>query len=582
MNDEFNIFLNNKKISKEKIDTALIVNENELKINLECPICYDICYNNLMCSECHVVFCYDCFFPLNKCPCCSIKEVKKVGTELFPISNIFQSMVVKCKNSKCQKIGNLLEMDKHKIKCHYENQKCPDECGKNIEFINIPKHLYNDCDLNKLQCISCDLTFSLERYKIHSEFCKSIKTLCENCIGYHDNGEECFMNLEICKKCKFPDLSSAYRNNTHVCKIMCEIDSIYLLNYLDKLKTSMHNKLLTNYSEKENKFTNNLERLENIRKKILLFYDEIDSKFKEEKKNLNQNVENCIIKCKNKILEIIEYLTINKKNMEMKIKNYGLEIESFEKDNKNTKTMTSLMYKSDILDFESKIFVNESFLYFSENPNFNEIRIKNEQMNMDFSNVDFDKGKYENIEIEFKRKNMLILKDQTYSFMNDNNKETRILNSQKILCECKVSKLEKQKKCKSCQLIYCTVCKSNSNISQQEICTCNNITDICADCSVNKCKSCDSYVCGSCYYKCFSEACDNIFCERCICLNKMQISAKHKSCNFTPCKDCSNPIYCIFKSIKCKCGKRVCTFCYISNHDEHSNFDFKNKKYLNN
>lgn len=591
MNDEFKLFINKKKIAKEKIDTSLILNENELQFNLECPVCLEISYDNLICSECLAIYCFDCLNPLKKCPSCCNKDFNKVGTDHFPILLVFQSMMIKCKNHNCNKIGNLIEMEYHKDNCIYETIKCRDQCGKSIELCNIYKHYINDCELNKFQCVWCNSTFFYSEYIVHLKNCSTNKEMCVNCTGYHNNNENCYMYVEICNLCKIPDIKLFLENKTHICQNQEEIDELSILTYFEKLFSYLNSNLLSNYNERELLYKLNFDTFINIKNKIINFHDEIENTLNNELKHIKINENNLIINYKNKMCDTIELLSKELRNINIQINEIMNNIEKYTEECRNNFKITNLLYNSEVFNLENKIYINDSISHFSSKlseSNVNENNSINSKLitsNLDINNLicnNFgDRGKYQNIEVEFKRNNKLVLKDTFISFMNDNNKETRILNSQKILCECNSLSLGKQKLCKCCKIIYCIECKSGYNSNQKESCGCQDPVDICFDCSIHKCSSCNSSICGNCYYKCFSNSCFNIYCERCICLNKIQISAKHKSCNFNPCKDCSNPIECIFKSIKCKCGKRVCTICYISSHDEHSNFDFRNKKYQN-
>lgn len=72
--------------------------------------------------------------------------------------------------------------------------------------------------------------------------------------------------------------------------------------------------------------------------------------------------------------------------------------------------------------------------------------------------------------------------------------------------------------------------------------------------------------------KCYSGACNNVFCQDCFSRNHYQTRAASCSCNYFACDFCGKKKICIMSTILCGgCDKRVCSGCYYQQHIEHGN-----------
>lgn len=70
--------------------------------------------------------------------------------------------------------------------------------------------------------------------------------------------------------------------------------------------------------------------------------------------------------------------------------------------------------------------------------------------------------------------------------------------------------------------------------------------------------------------KCYSDYCENIFCRDCYQRNSYQARGSTCKCSYWDCDFCGNKKICIISTILCNfCDKRMCSDCYISQHQSH-------------
>ena len=71
-------------------------------------------------------------------------------------------------------------------------------------------------------------------------------------------------------------------------------------------------------------------------------------------------------------------------------------------------------------------------------------------------------------------------------------------------------------------------------------------------------------------YKCYSDFCNNIFCQDCYSRNNYQTRAASCKCSYFDCESCSRKKICIMSTIFCNsCEKRICNQCYTLQHQTH-------------
>ena len=313
-------------------------------------------------------------------------------------------------------------------------------------------------------------------------------------------------------------------------------------------------------TRKENIIKNKVETLKNLNSDRILLIEELTEKL-------------------NKIASIDESLTLefenNRKQMlsdyDLKMSINNINIQFYE-----TNCYLNIIKSTnkDILsDSEIKSEIVNSNIFDSQIGSINLANHSNKNSDFDFGKKQHELNKFKVI---FKRDKVMKVKIANYDY---NLEEYRNLTNNEVNCLCR--KEDSPKTCESCSTKYCISCKAfdlntlleNKKTSKKTTvisCNCFDRSNSCKDCTV-ECSSCEKRLCGQCYFKCYFEGCSNIYCQRCIELNKHQIRPKNSDCIFSKCKDCNETIKCIMSSVLCsKCDKRICSKCFIVNHDDHN------------
>lgn len=169
--------------------------ENSLKNakDYECPVCFCLPINPLMCSICNVIVCEKCLNLFNQ----NRQIRKKTGVinnicisckqnfNSLPLSklvnNTINSLLLECPlDEKCKKCFNYESYSNHRSKCDFEkfNFQCL-RCNQIIlekekiifdkSKIILAKHHFDECIEREINCAKCSLSIKFPNLKSHEE-----------------------------------------------------------------------------------------------------------------------------------------------------------------------------------------------------------------------------------------------------------------------------------------------------------------------------------------------------------------------------------------------------------------------------
>ena len=181
--------------------------------NFECPICTNIAFDPVTCSECKGLFgkkCLDsCLLNSDKCPragCPNFKPIKNDHTSM----KILSILKFKCAYPDCNNILNYENFYSHIEKCIFKSYRCKGEGCKfvgNIEDISI--HVEFTCEKSLKKCEYCNELHVVLDFEEHLKKCDYKPVSCEYCtkkvfsveLNKHIK-DDCLQVLVQCKYCK--------------------------------------------------------------------------------------------------------------------------------------------------------------------------------------------------------------------------------------------------------------------------------------------------------------------------------------------------------------------------------------------
>ncbi|CDW90108.1 traf-type zinc finger family protein [Stylonychia lemnae] len=146
---------------KRLIGTSKINKEDKrAQDQLDCPICMQILFNPVECSNCQKCFCADCAQSWidsgksDKCPLCQVKLVTK-QPHRFVKEFIEGSLFQGCTQVECK------------------------QYNESIKYIDLIKHYQFQCDQIMVSCpLKCGDQYQRKYRKNHLEYCRNIKQIC--------------------------------------------------------------------------------------------------------------------------------------------------------------------------------------------------------------------------------------------------------------------------------------------------------------------------------------------------------------------------------------------------------------------
>ena len=435
-----------------KIDSNDIANAKDISLlqSLICSICISIPTNPVFCHECDNIFCPDCSANFKTCPLCRKSFVSSPCDKKSIIMEQINEIRMKCKYNQ-QGCNELLSIDKkeyHESKCDYRTKKC-DKCHKQVVIFQIEKHLFEDCDMNKVQCFLCGNSFSIGKLTAHLKECKDIT-------------EKIIKKIDKCDKCKKLKFSSEY----HQC--VFKDDNYYYNKMIAEMKLLMQEKVKDN----KKKIKELYKKAYNIMKKTKQSYERVIM-------NLDKEIE-------------------SKKNSLSQIKQMRIS--------KIKKCID--FYKKDTLKIEKSIVIKEhefndiKNLLFSFQP----LLINQITNNVSLSQSEIDLRSHI---IDFNLPNNI---EESISSIKVVPKEPiNIIQKVKGICQICLKESDSIHKCNNCNKNLCSCCQSkcNNELSSENY-YCSNCFSQCSICgrrSCNKCikhcfnPQCKNLFCPSCYNK---------------------------------------------------------------------------------
>lgn len=270
----------------------LMVENEDFKKLIECPICFKILNEPLTCKKCAKSFCKNCINlslqSTKNCPCCGaiFNSNKIMGQATRNQLNICK---FKCfyKNKGCQEIISYSNFFEHINKCNkgdyicnnikyswkinedkkfspnkFEGEKCKFKGNKN----DLEKHSI-ECGLEKIYCSCCEKIFYSIDIRNHCEICYKKKGKCPYCgkeiilFDYENHYKNFCEEVEInCNKCEMKFLR---KNSKKHNKLEClenqvknlKNENIILKEEIKIIKEDIKpiKTLLQNKRERENK-----------------------------------------------------------------------------------------------------------------------------------------------------------------------------------------------------------------------------------------------------------------------------------------------------------------------------------------
>ena len=269
-----NFSINPIKELKNGIPYDIVLTEID-KSTLEtitCPICLNLAWDIIDCSNCGFIFCKKCIDESiakvdNSCPVC--RQSPFQSTECKTIKKIISKYKLKCPNIPCNENPEYSEYITHQEKCKFRKYHCNNE-GCNFETIN-----------------------DIESMKAHSLSCQYKRIICQYCneslkeIDFVNHLNNKCNKIIDCPDCHNQMKISDFMNNHNVITcLMCQLDSSETQNKNkdEKLESSkIEIDKLMSQIDKLQKENNDL-----IEKNKVLSDEK--EKFKQEKIKLNENI----------------------------------------------------------------------------------------------------------------------------------------------------------------------------------------------------------------------------------------------------------------------------------------------------
>ncbi|CDW85427.1 wd-40 repeat protein [Stylonychia lemnae] len=193
--DQVNIIIQKSEADqitiKVLIGTSKINQEDKrAQDQLDCPICLQIVYNPVECSNCQKCFCEDCVNSwlqrdrYDSCPLCKQKLVPK-QIHRFVRQFIEDTLFEGCKNELCEQQGRKIKysdlLKHYQYQCEEVKVSCPLQCGS--QYLRKQKKLHIDqCTKINYQCRQCGCNKSILEEK----------QVPHNCIEYLQQQESKF------------------------------------------------------------------------------------------------------------------------------------------------------------------------------------------------------------------------------------------------------------------------------------------------------------------------------------------------------------------------------------------------------
>jgi len=181
-----------------------------LNIHLECPICFDIMKDPVLCTAQGHTFCRHCVTShlgrSKTCPNCRepLQKDKLLPNRL--VCSLIEDAEVYCftyefteeerikgrkkkrKDEHCEWTGKLKDAEAHNSQCEFTLMNCPhDGCNNNCLRKDLPSHV-EDCTYRPVLCEWCQVLKSADSIDLHLQCCSNRPVPCPyNCVDV--NGE---------------------------------------------------------------------------------------------------------------------------------------------------------------------------------------------------------------------------------------------------------------------------------------------------------------------------------------------------------------------------------------------------------
>jgi hypothetical protein len=244
-----------------KLQLEDIVNPQEILLlrSIECPIDNMIPLDSLavVCKKCETVYCKDCIDVWkrtnNICPM-RCQPMELIPVEKTILASQLELIKIKCKYEQYGCIEKILIKDQksHEKNCKYKQTECF-KCNLKLSEGFLVSHLLEECDSLRIKCFICNNKYQMNKLDVHIAECIEKSYLCKSCGDYHLKSESnsdkvCKLLIEICPKCKLPELKNILNPTEHNCLSNKYKDnqiaiSNYLLHLSVKIEIQMEKKL---------------------------------------------------------------------------------------------------------------------------------------------------------------------------------------------------------------------------------------------------------------------------------------------------------------------------------------------------
>ncbi|XP_065913857.1 TNF receptor-associated factor 2-like [Dysidea avara] len=153
-----------------------------------CVICHRPSREPFLSVCCGHTFCNSCLCGLKQktdsCPMCRSEEFVTIPNK--QVDRLVRGLRVFCTNKEkgCEWQGEVNDIVSHIEDgngCHFQEVKCPFECGKCLQRQNLISHVQDECVRRKVECQYCHIT---EEYQFvsgeHKELCPKFPLPCPN------------------------------------------------------------------------------------------------------------------------------------------------------------------------------------------------------------------------------------------------------------------------------------------------------------------------------------------------------------------------------------------------------------------
>ena len=261
--------------------------EDSSLANLICPVCQNLIWNIVECSECGNFFCQYCAEQTiinigSICPLCRANPFKIIRSK--GLKKFFQGVKLKCINQKCKRLIEYSDYVNHMEKCEFRLYHCKNEGCTFQDTIDLIKVHSSECIFRTIQC----------------QYCK--KPIKKNELENHLQND-CSQNIE-CPKCHLT-MTRGHYNSKH--------NSVNNDN-IDCLKGQIE--------FYKNKYKNSLDKIEKLKKKSMTENDKLKNEIKIWKKKDEKNIKEInqlkqeLLEWNNSFKDIYNKLIINKKAKE--------------------------------------------------------------------------------------------------------------------------------------------------------------------------------------------------------------------------------------------------------------------------